>query len=321
MPEKKKILVTRRLPDAVEARAAEAYDATLNPGDTPYDRGALIAAAAGIDGLLCTITDKIDAELIAALPESVGIIATFSVGYEHIDLAAAKARSIAVSNTPGVLTDATADIALLLVLAATRRASEGSNMLRAGAWTGWTPTQLMGTAIQGKRLGILGMGEIGRAVAKRARAFEMDIHYHNRTRLDPEAEQGATYHGSIESLFRTSDVLSLHCPLTPDTHHLLNADTIAWLPEGAVVVNTARGPVVDDDALVAALTSGRLAAAGLDVFEGEPEIHPGYLQCANACLLPHLGSATLETRNAMGFTALDNIDAFFQGRAMPNRIA
>lgn len=320
MSEQKKILATRQVPDAVTKRAQDTYDATINAADDPYGAEDMLARCAGMDGLLCTITNDLGRDVIMALPESVRIIATFSVGYEHIDLAAAKERGIVVTNTPGVLTNATADIALLLMLAAARRAGEGAGMIREG-WTGWTPTQLMGIEVSGKRLGIVGMGDIGRAVATRARAFGMEIHYHNRSRLDDAVEQGAVFHDTLDSLLPVSDFLSLHCPLTPDTRHLLNEERIALLPPHPVVINTARGPVVDDQALIAALKSGRVAAAGLDVFEGEPNIAPGYLDCPTAFLLPHLGSATQETRNAMGFTALDNMDAFFAGQEPPNRIA
>lgn len=320
MADKKKILVTRRVPDAVSERALADYDAIMNPGDTVYDANRLIELSEGMDGLLCTLNNDLSRPVIERLPDSIRVIATFSVGFEHIDLEAARERSIIVTNTPGVLTDATADIALLLLLGASRRVREGAEMIKDG-WSGWTPTQLMGLGLQGKRLGILGMGDIGRAVAMRARAFGMDVHYHNRQQLDANLEQGAVFHPALENLLGVSDFLSLHCPLTAETKHLLNADRIALLPENPVVVNTARGPVVDDAALIQALKSGRVAAAGLDVFEGEPAINPGYFDCPNAFLLPHLGSATVETRNAMGFRALDNLDAFFAGKTPPHRIA
>ncbi len=248
------------------------------------------------------------------------MIATFSVGTDHIDLAAAKARGIAVSNTPGVLTDATADIAFLLLLGAARRASEGERLIREGRWEGWAPTQLVGVHVTGKRLAILGMGRIGQAVARRARGFDMEIHYHNRRRLPADEEVGAIYHADADDLLSVADFLSIHSPATPETHHWLNAERIARLPDRAVVINTARGSVVDDEALIAALRSGKLAAAGLDVFENEPRLHPGYAALPNTFLLPHLGSATDQTRDAMGFTALDNLDAFFAGRELPNRV-
>ena len=289
------------------------FDASLNEDDTLPTRETIIADAKGKDGLLVTVTDRIDAELIAALPASVKIISTFSVGYDHIDVAAATARGIAVTNTPDVLTDATAEIALLLMLGAARNATSSIATLREGRWKNWAPTGMLGTELSGKRLGILGLGRIGRATASRARAFGMEIHYHSRQRLSPELEEGARYHADIASLFSVSDILSIHCASTPQTRGLINRETIAHLPEGAIIVNTARGDIVDDDALIEALASGRLGAAGLDVFNNEPNFHPGYLNLSNAFLLPHLGSATLETRNAMGFRALENLEAFFRG--------
>lgn len=308
------LLVTRKLPPDVEARLARDYDAALNGADSLPTRETILAGAAGKDGLLVTVTDRIGGDLIRALPETVKIIATFSVGYDHIDIAAAKARGIAVTNTPDVLTDATAEIALLLMLGAARNATSAIETLRSGEWKNWAPTGMLGMELTGKRLGILGLGRIGRATAHRACAFGMEIHYHNRRRLDPAREAGAIFHESIESLFTASDVLSLHCASTPDTRRIVNRDTIALLPENAIVVNTARGDIVDDDALIEALISGRLAAAGLDVFSNEPNLDPRYLSLSNAFLLPHLGSATRETRNAMGFRALDNLDAYFGGR-------
>ena len=320
MSDQKKVLITRKLPDAVIDRARVTYQVTLNNDDTPYGVDQMIELAQEMDAVLCTLTNDMSRGVIERLPDSICAIATFSVGYEHIDLEAAKERGIVVTNTPGVLTEATADITLLLMLGASRRAREGAEVIAAD-WSGWTPTQLMGLSMQGKRLGILGMGDIGRACALRARAFGMEIHYHNRTRLNSELEEGATYHGSPEELLKVSDFLSLHCPLSPDTKNFLNEERIDLLPQDPVVINTARGPVIDDEALIAALKSGRVAAAGLDVFDGEPELNPGYLDCKNAFLLPHLGSATIETRNAMGFTALDNLDAVFAGKEPPNKLA
>ncbi|WP_207458807.1 D-glycerate dehydrogenase [Azospirillum sp. SYSU D00513] len=315
------LLITRRLPEDVEARAAGGYDVRQDPSDEALAGAAIAARAEGADAILCVAGDRMGAETIAALPDSVRIIATFSVGTDHIDVQAAKARGILVTNTPDVLTDATADIALLLMLGAARRASEGERMIRDGAWTGWKPTQLLGTHLGGKRLGIVGMGRIGRAVAQRARAFGMAIHYSNRRRLPAEFESGAVFHADPEAMLEVCDVLSLHFPASPDTHHWLNAERIGKLPPGAIVVNTARGSVIDDEAVIAALKSGRLRAAGLDVFENEPKLHPGYRTLPNCFLLPHLGSATIETRNAMGFRALDNLDAFFAGAAPPDQVA
>ena len=242
------------------------------------------------------------------------------MGFEHIDLPAAKARGLIVTNTPDVLTDATADIAMLLILGAARRASEGERMVREDRWTGLGLTEMLGRHVTGKRLGILGMGRIGRALAKRARGFDMRIHYSNRRRLDPDLEQGAEFHARPEDLLPHCDVLSINCPASRETHHFLDAERIAKLPDGAIVVNTARGAIVDDDALVAALRSGKLFAAGLDVYENEPRIYSGYRTLPNAFLLPHLGSAAIETRDAMGFKCLDNLDAVFAGREPPDRL-
>jgi lactate dehydrogenase-like 2-hydroxyacid dehydrogenase len=318
---KPKLLVTRKLPDAVLERAGRDFDARLNADDVPHGPEQLVALGAGMDAILAAPGDPLTAQVIDGLDNSVRIIATFSVGYEHIDADAAKARGIAVTNTPGVLTESTAEIAMLLLLGAARRGSEGDALVRAKGWRGWTPTQLLGVQVSGKRLGIVGMGRIGHAVARRARAFGMTIHYHNRNRLPPGEEEGATYHAALDDMLPHCDFLSLHCLVTPETQKLLDARAIAKLPDGAVVVNSARGAVVDDTALIDALKSGKLAAAGLDVYEGEPDLDPGYLGLANTFLLPHLGSATIETRNAMGFKALDNLDAFFRDEAPPDRVA
>ena len=321
MAEKPVLLVTRLLPPDIEARAARDYQAILNPDDVQYDGPALIAGSEGVDAILTCSTERFDAEVIAALPESVKALATFSVGYEHIDVEAAKARGLVVTNTPDVLSDATADLAMLLLLGAARRAHESAAMLRENRWGRWVATELLGTEVTGKRLGILGMGRIGRAVAQRARGFDMEIHYCNRSRLPEELEAGAIYHEDAEEMLPGIDFLSINCPATPETHHFLNAERIALLPDGAVVVNSARGTIVDDNALIPALQSGKLAAAGLDVFEGEPNIDPRYLEIENAFLVPHIGSATLETRNAMGFRALDNLDAYFAGKEPGDRVA
>ena len=315
---KPRILATRRLPPNVETRLARDYRATLNADDKVYAREELLDTADGHDGILCCSSEKFSADVIAALPESVAILATFSVGYEHIDVDAARERGLKVTNTPDVLTDATADIAMLCLLAAARRGSEGDRLVRAGEWKGWHTTMMLGTHVGGKRLGIFGMGRIGRAVAQRARGFDMEIHYHNRTRLDESLEQGATYHETPESLMAVSEFFSINAPSSPETQKFLNAERIALLPDGAVVANTARGNMVDDEALIAALTSGKVSAAGLDVFDGEPNLHPGYRTLDNVFLLPHLGSATHETRDAMGFCCLDNFDAFFAGRPCPS---
>lgn len=316
-----KLLLTRRLPADVERRAARAYAVELNPTDAIRSAEDILARAEGKDALLVTVADRIDAALIARLPASVRILASFSVGYDHIDLEAAAARGLAVTNTPDVLTDATADIALLLILGAARGAAPGMAAIREASWKSWSPTGMLGTDVAGKRLGILGMGRIGEAVAKRARAFGMTIHYHNRRRLAPEREGEAIYHPTADRLFAVSDILSIHCASTPETRRLVDARALALMPEGGIVVNTARGDIVDDDALIDALAAGRLRAIGLDVYNNEPRIDPRYRSLGNAFLLPHLGSATVETRNAMGFRALDNLDDFFAGRTPRDLVA
>ena len=319
-PLKYRLLVTRRLPAPVEARLSTHFDAKLNADDTPYSPENLIAEASGFDGLLVTPADKITAALINALPASIRIIATFSVGFDHIDLAAAKARGIIVTNTPDVLTDATADIALLLMLGAARGASWGERMVREAQWSSWSPTKPLGLDVSGKRLGILGMGRIGQATAKRARAFGMQIHYFSRKPVASEDALGAIYHETPLALAPHSDFLSIHCASTPETRGLVNAELLARLPKPAVLVNTARGDIVDDDALITALTAGTLAAAGLDVYRNEPNIDPRYRTLTNAFLLPHLGSATGDTRIAMGMRAADNLEAFFAGKEPGDRL-
>jgi glyoxylate reductase len=308
------------MPPNVTARIERDYDATLNPDDRFMAATDLLAAAGGHAGIMLCSSEKFTADVIAALPESVRILSTFSVGYEHVDVTAAKARGITVTNTPDVLTDATADIAMLCLLGAARRASEGDRMVRGGQWNTWYTTLMLGTHLGGKRLGIYGMGRIGRAVAQRGRGFGMQVHYHNRSRLSPELEQGATYHASAEALLPHCDFLSINAPSTPDTVKFLNRERISLLPDGAIVANSARGNMVDDDALIAALTSGKVAAAGLDVFDGEPNLDPRYRELDNTLLLPHIGSATHETRDAMGFCCLDNLDAFFAGRPCPSAL-
>jgi lactate dehydrogenase-like 2-hydroxyacid dehydrogenase len=318
---KPRVLATRHFPPDVETRLSANFDARLNPEDKLFDGPGLVKASEGFDGIMCAAGDPLNADTIAKLPASVKMIATFSVGYEHVDVAAAAKRGIKVSNTPDVLTDATADIAMLCLLGAARRAHEGTTMLRTHSWIGWEPTQLMGVHVTGKRLGILGMGRIGQAMADRARAFRMTIHYSNRTRLPPETEKGAIFYANPDDMLPHCDFLSINAPMTPATRKWVNAERIARLPKGAVVVNTARGGVVDDEALIAALKSGHLFAAGIDVFDGEPKIHQGYYGLENAFLLPHMGSATVDTRNAMGFKALDNLEAFLlRGQTPPDLV-
>ena len=315
------VLVTRILPDAVQARLARDYDTRFNDTDEIYGPDEIVERARGCDAIVCASSEKFTAELIERLPDSVRAVATFSVGTEHLDLEAAKRRGLVMTNTPEVLTESTADITMLVLLGAARRAYEGERMLRRNEWHGWTATQLLGVHVSGKRLGILGMGRIGRAVAQRARGFDMVIHYHNRSRLPEDLEQGAVYHEDPEEMLGHCDFMSINCPASPETHHFLDARRIALLPDGAVVVNSARGVIVDDEALIAALRSGKVFAAGLDVFEGEPNIHPGYRGLDNVFILPHLGSATKETRDAMGFKCCDNLDALFAGREPPDRVA
>ncbi len=321
MSEKPVVLVGRKLPDAVEARLSRDYQPRLNPDDRLYTGEELIAMAQGAAAILPCHTEHLTAEVVARLPTSVRAICNYSVGVDHVDLTAAKARGIIVTNTPDVLSDATAEIAILLMLGAARRAGEGERLVRSATWKDWSPSFMVGRQVTGKRLGVVGMGRVGQVVARRARGFDMEIHYHNRRRLDAAAEAGAIFHESLDSLLGVSDVLSLNCPSTPESKGLLNAERIAKLPDGAIVINTARGALVDDENLIAALASGKLAAAGLDVYNNEPDIHPGYRELTNVFLLPHIGSATLETRDAMGFRALDNLDSIFAGREPGDRVA
>ncbi|MBT4934017.1 MAG: D-glycerate dehydrogenase [Rhodospirillaceae bacterium] len=322
MTSKPVILVTRKLPEAVEARLVKDYAPILNPDDKLYSAEELVDLSSTADAILPCHTEKMTAELIGKLPARIKAIANFSVGVDHCDLEAAKNKGIIVTNTPDVLSDATAEIAMLLMLGAARRASEGERMVRAREWQDWSPGFMVGRQVTGKRFGVIGMGRVGQVSAKRARCFDMDIHYYNRSRLRGELEAGATYHQTVEALLPNCDVLSIHCPATPETTGLLNAERIALLPEGAIVVNTARGGVVNDEALIEALKSGKVWAAGLDVFNGEPKnIHPEYRSLDNVFLLPHIGSATKDTRDAMGFRALDNLDAIFSGKEPGDRVA
>lgn len=320
MSEKPTVLVTRQLPQPVETRLATRFRARLNADDRLYGRADLLAAADDADAILCCVTERFDAAVIQALPARVKVLATFSVGLDHIDLPAARARGLAVLNTPDVLSEATADIALLLILGAARRAREGEAAVREALWGVWRPSELLGQQLGGRRLAILGMGRIGRAVARRARGFGMEIHYCNRRRLAPESEEGARFHPRPESLLAVADVLSLHAPSTPETRRFLNRERIALMPEGAIVVNTARGDLIDDGALVAALATGRLFAAGLDVFDGEPDLHPAYRSLQNCFTLPHLGSATVETRVAMGNLLIDGLATLFAGGRPANAV-
>lgn len=321
MTDKAVILVTRKLPAAVEERLARDYRPLLNEQDRLYAGNELLQLAAGADAILACHTERFTRDVIERLPDRVRAIANFSVGVDHVDLEAARERGIIVTNTPDVLTDATAELTILLMLGAARRASEGERLIRAGHWDSWSPSFMVGIEMTGKRLGIIGMGGVGRVTARRARGFDMEVHYHNRNRLAAELEQGAIYHESLESLLPRCDFLALHCPGTPENVNLLNAERIALLPDGAIVVNAARGAVVDEQALMAALKTGKLAAAGLDVYKNEPDIDPGLRELDNVFLLPHVGSATRETRDAMGFRALDNLDAILADLEPRDRVA
>ncbi len=321
MMTKPKVLVTRRLPDAVCERLRRDYEPEFNVDDHVFGADELLQRAEGMDAIMPCHTEHFTESVFDRLPASVKIIANFSVGVDHVNLESARARGVVVTNTPDVLSDATAEIALLLALGAARRASEGERLVRSGGWTDWSPAFMVGTQMTGKRVGIVGMGRVGRAAASRFRGFDMTVHYHNRRQLDSVEEQGAIFHASLDDLLSVADFLSLHCPATPESKGLLNAERIARLPSGAIVVNTARGALVDDDALLDALRSGHVAAAGLDVFNGEPGGDPRYRELDNVFLLPHIGSATRETRDAMGFRALDNLDAYFAGREPGDRVA
>ncbi len=311
------VAATRRLVKPAEDRVAARFEFRAGDDDAVFTPALVAKVAEGAVALLCTPTEPINAEAIAMLPPSLKVLSTVSVGFEHIDLAAAKARGIRVTNTPGVLDDATADIALLLILGATRRASDGERLMRAGKWIGIRPTQLLGMQITGKRLGIIGMGRIGSAVATRARAFGMSVCYHNRKRVESAMEAGATYMPRLEDLLAESDVVSLHAPLTPETKGLINAERITRMKDGACLINTGRGPLIDDDAVITALQRGKLSSIGLDVYTGEPKIDPRYYTLENAMLVPHLGSATYETRLAMAMLAVDNMEAVLDGREPP----
>ncbi len=321
MADRPVLLIPRLLAQRVLDRARASYDVVLNADDHVMGRDELVAACQGVDAVLPCHSESFDAQVLAALPDRLRIIANHSVGVDHVDLEAARARGVVVTNTPDVLSDATAEIAMLCMLGAARRGSEGDRMVREGRWDFWSPAFMVGRQVTGRRFGVLGMGRVGQVAAARARGFGMEVHYHKRHRLPPEAEQGAIYHDTLEGLLAVSDVLSLHCPVTPETRGIIDARALALMPERAILVNTARGALVDEDALVAALQEGRLFAAGLDVFKDEPGGNPALWRLDNVFLLPHIGSATFETRDAMGFRALDNLDAFFAGRAPRDRVA
>jgi lactate dehydrogenase-like 2-hydroxyacid dehydrogenase len=314
------LVVTSRYPKEVEERIDRDYSARRNPNQSLFSQQQLLAAADGADALFITPADRLDSGFFKKISDTVKIVATFSVGFEHIDLEAAARRKIQIAYTPGVNHQATADIAMLLMLGASRRAYEAQELVRTGAWKPLSPDMLLGWQVGGKVLGIFGMGRVGQAVARRARGFGMKIHYSNGTELPAEIAGDAVYHKDPLDLLRVSQFLSLHAPETPQTHHFLNAKAISLMPAGAIVVNTARGGLVADDDLIAALKSGKIAAAGLDVFEGEPKLNPEYISLKNTFLLPHIGSATIETRTEMGMLALDNVDAVLNGKPAPTLI-
>ena len=315
----KKILITRRLLRSSEEKALGLFDAKLNSNDELYSQNKLVEMSKDCEGILSSLTDKLDSETINKLPESIKIISNFAVGFGNIDLEAAKKKNIVVTNTPEVLTDATAEIGILLILGACRRASEGIESARQGNWK-WSADYLIGKQLTGTRLGILGMGRIGQKIGKVAKSLGMVIHYHNRSRLESGKENGAIYHKTLESLMSVSDVLSVCCPASKETINLINKKTISLLPNGAIVTNVARGDIVDDDALIEALDSKKVSAVGLDVYKNEPKLNPGYLKHNRAFVLPHLGSATFETRTAMANLAIDNISEFFETGSCKNKV-
>ncbi|MEQ8902084.1 MAG: D-glycerate dehydrogenase [Roseovarius sp.] len=317
---KKVIWIPRRLSDATLERARRDYEVIVNEADTPGSAEDIIAMSAMVDGMIPCHSEHFSADVVAQLDPRLKIVANHSVGVDHCDLEALKGAGVVVTNTPDVLSDATAEIAMLLMLGAARHAVRGDRLVRQGEWDSWSPSFMVGNQVTGARLGIVGMGRVGRAFAEKARGFGMEIHYHNRSRLAPDVEQGAVFHEDVDSLLEVADFLSLHCPATPDTVDLLNAERIAKLPKGAVVVNTARGALVDEVALVAGIESGHIAAAGLDCFKVEPGGNPAFAAHENIFMLPHIGSATRATRDAMGFRALDNLDAFFAGREPGDRL-
>jgi len=315
------VLVTRKLPPKVEERLRHDYQARLNPDDRLYSKDELIAQASGAQAILPCHTEHFSADVFQQLPAEVKIIANFSVGFDHVDVEAARKKGVVVTNTPDVLSDATAELTMMLMIGAARRASEGEKLVREGKWKDWSPAFMVGTQVTGKRLGILGMGRVGQVVAKRARGFDMTIHYHDVRRLPPEREAGAIFHETSEDLLPHCDFLSIHCNVTPATRGLMDARRFSLLPDGAIFVNAARGAIVDDEALIAALTSGKLRAAGIDAYNNEPKVDQRLVALSNTFLMPHIGSATAETRDAMGFRALDNLDAYFAGREPHDRVA
>ena len=315
----KKILITRKLIRESEDKAGKTFNPIFNPNDELYSQSKVIQMSQGCDGILSSLTEKLDEETINKLPDSIKIISNFAVGFGNINLEAAKKRGIVVTNTPEVLSDATAEIGVLLILGACRRAAEGIQSAQEGGWK-WSADYLIGKQLTGTRLGILGMGRIGQKIANVARSLGMIIHYHNRSKLSDEKEQGATYHKDIKSLFSVSDVLSICCPATKETENMINKETVEFFPKGAVITNVARGDIVDDEALIDALNRRKIYAVGLDVYKNEPNLNPGYSKIKSAFILPHLGSATKDTRIAMANLAIDNIDEFFKTGNCKNKV-
>ena len=315
----KKILITRKLIKESEDKAAKTFKPIYNTNDELYSQTKVIEMSNGCDGILSSLTDKMDKQTIDKLPDTIKIISNFAVGFGNIDLEAAKSRGIAVTNTPEVLSDATAEIGILLILGACRRAAEGIQSAQEGGWK-WSADYLIGKQLTGTRLGVLGMGRIGQKIAKIARSLGMIIHYHNRSKLSEEKEQGAVYHKDIKSLFSVSDVLSICCPATKETENMINKETVEYFPRGAVITNVARGDIVDDEALIDALNRRKIYAVGLDVYKNEPNLNPGYSKIKSAFILPHLGSATKDTRIAMANLAIDNIDEFFKTGNCKNKV-
>ena len=315
----KKILVTRRLIKDSEEKASKMFDTILNSNDELYSQAKVIEMSKGCDAILTSLTDKMDEETINKLPDTIKVISNFAVGFGNIDLEAAKKKGIVVTNTPEVLSDATAEIGILLILGACRRVSEGIQSAKESNWK-WSADYLIGKQLTGTRLGILGMGRIGQKIAKIAKSLGMVLHYHNRSKLSKDKEQGAIYHDSLKSLFSVSEVLSICCPATKETENLINKKTLEYFPSGAVITNVARGDIVDDEALIDALNRKKVYAVGLDVYKGEPNLNPGYLKIKSAFILPHLGSATRQTRVAMANLAIDNIDEFFKTSKCTNKV-
>ncbi len=316
------VIVTRKLPGVIETRMMELFDVRLNLDDTPMSAQRLAEAAAAADVLVPTVTDRIDAKMLNAPSNRLKLIANYGAGIDNIDVRAAHGRGITITNTPDVLTEDTADMTMAMMLSVPRRLTEGERVLRAGEWNGWSPTWMLGHRVAGKRLGILGMGRIGQAVARRARAFDMSIHYHNRRRVHPdiEAELEAIYHESLDQMLARMDFITVHCPHTPATYHLLSVRRLKLIPSHAYLVNTARGEIIDEAALIRMLRNKELAGAALDVFVNEPAVNPKLLQLDNVVLLPHMGSATIEGRIGMGECVLINIKSFVDGHKPPNRI-